>query len=399
MRVGYFQATPRYKSNGNDILHSLPCLLLCIAVASAVAPVDSGEGFTPLFNGKDTAGWVTEGPCQFLVCGDQVVCPGVGNYPTWLRSEEVFQNFVLRFQFKMGKYGEGGIFVHAPLHGRNSNVGFEIQLSDEIRNRKPAVISTGAIFGVVPPRQQAARPLGQWNDVEVVMDWPTLKVTLNGVVVQDLNVEENPELRYRLRSGYLGLQDRGKPYVLRDLRIRRLPDNDPMKSIFNGRDLAGWHVLEGGGLARFTVEDGVIVASNGNGYLMTDEEYQDFDFFCYVRSDPNANGGIFVRWKSLIDNDRGYEIQIEDIADSNNPTGSIYDWTKASGVLPFTPGEWYPLQIHVQGPHCVVRVNGVTVAEADDLPIVRPGPIALQMHSAGKKICFKDIRVRRLDSK
>lgn len=379
------------------------CLSLALSIltgvnTSAETPsTNSEEGFTPLFNGKDLDGWIAEGPCKFIANGDQVVCTGAGNYPTWLRSDEVFENFILRFQFKMGKYGEGGIFLHAPIHGRNSNVGFEIQLSDEIRNRKPAVISTGAIFGVLPPKQQAARPLGEWNDVEVVMDWPALKVTVNGVVVQDLNVEENPELRYRLRSGYLGLQDRGKTYALRNPRIRRLPGTDTMTSIFNGRDLDAWHVLEGGGGAKFTVEDGSIVASNGNGYLVTNEEYQDFDLFCYVRSDPNANGGIFLRWKSLVPKDRGYEIQIEDIADSNNPTGSIYDWSKASGLLPFVPGEWYPMQIHVEGASCVVRVNGVTVAEADDLAKVRPGPIALQMHSSGKAIRFKDIRVRRLD--
>lgn len=349
------------------------------------APGSVEQGFTPLFNGKDLSGWVAVGGAKFLVKGDELYCPGEGNYPSWLRSEQTFENFVLRFDFKLEKYGEGGVFLHAPLYGRNTNVGFEVQLSDEVRNRKPAVISSGALFDIVPPIKQAARPLGEWNDVEVVFDWPKLQVTLNRELVQDLNVEKNPELRYRLRSGFLGLQDRGKPYYLRNLRIKRLTDKDTMKSIFNGKDLAGWHVLEDAGEATFQVEHGEIVARNGNGYLMSNEAYQDFDFFCYVQSDANANGGIFFRWKSLEPRDRGYEIQIEDIADSNNPTGSIYDWAKAKGVLPFTPGDWYPLQIHALGKHCVVRVNGTTVAEADDLAIVRSGPLALQMHSSGKR--------------
>lgn len=377
----------------------ISAIVLSIALTTFApeAAKEAEEGFIPLFNGKDLSGWVVVDGATFIPHGDELDCLGQGNYPSWLRSEETFENFVLRFQFKLGKYGEGGVFLHAPLLGRNSNVGFEVQISDEIRNRKPAVISSGAIFGVVAPTQQAARPLYEWNDVEVVFDWPKLQVTLNGVLVQDLNVEENPELRHRLRSGYLGLQDRGKPHLLRNLRIKRLPDKDTMKPIFNGKDLSGWHVLKGGGGATFKVKDGEIVAKNGNGYLMTDKEYQDFDFFCYVKADRDANGGVFLRWKSLEPNDRGYEIQIEDIADSNNPTGSIYDWTKASGVLPYTPGEWYPLQIHLKGSHCVVRVNGTTVAEADDLPKIRKGPIALQMHSGGKTIRFKDIRVRELD--
>ncbi len=356
------------------------------------------EGFVPLFNGRDLAGWVTEGPCKFIPKGNEVYCPGVGNYPTWLRSEQSYENFVLRFEFRMWLYGEGGLFFHAPIHGRVNRVGFEVQLSDEIRNRQPSVISTGAIFDVVPPKVQAAKPLGDWNEVEVVMDWPKLQVTLNGQLVQDLDVEQDPELRHRLRTGYLGWQDRGKAYAIRNARIRTLPNKDTMHSIFNGKDLAGWKVLPGGGSARFSIEEGVIAARDGNGYLLTDKEYQDFDLFTYVKTDNFANGGIFLRWKSLVPKDRGYEIQIEDIADSNNPTGSIYDWSKATGLMPLVPGEWYPMQIHVRGRECVVRVNGVNVASADDLKIVRPGPIALQMHSAKKTIWFKDLRVRVLDS-
>lgn len=369
---------------------------IILAIASILSAADD-EGFEPLFNGKDLTGWVPEGKCTFVVKGDEIYCPGRGNYPTWLRSEEVFENFELRFQMRMFRYGEGGIFISAPLHGRCSNVGFEIQLSDEIRNRKPVDISTGGIFGAVAPMKQAAKPLGEWNDLHVVFDWPTLKVTVNGVLVQDLNVEENPELRHRLRSGYLGLQDRGKPYWLKNLRVKRLPSKDTMKTLFDGSNLDQWEVLRGGGSATFTVDGDEIVAANGNGYLMTKDQYEDLDFFAYVRTDPFANGGVFVRWKSLVPQDRGYEIQIEDIADSNNPTGSIYDWARANSVLPFQPGEWYPLQIHIRGKTCVVRVNGTTVAQADDLEIVRAGPVGLQMHSAGKEIRFKSIRIRRLE--
>ncbi|MBY0587885.1 DUF1080 domain-containing protein [bacterium] len=370
--------------------------LILLAVLTSEG-AETEEGFVPLFNGRNLSGWVTEGPCKFIVKGSEIYCPGVGNYPSWLRSEESFENVVIRFEFRMFLYGEGGLFLHAPKHGRNNRVGFEVQLSDEIRNRQPSLISTGAIFDAVPPKVQAARPLGEWNDVEVRFDWPQLQVTLNGVLVQDLDVERNPELKHRLRSGYLGWQDRGKAYSIRNARVKRLPDRDTTVSIFNGKDLSGWKVLEGGGSASFLVDEGSIVARNGNGYLISDKEYQDYDLFCYVKtSHPASNGGIFLRWKSLVPKDRGYEIQIEDIPDSNNPTGSIYDWSKATGLLPTSEGEWYPMQIHLRGSNCVVRVNGVTVASADDLPLIRSGPVALQMHSSNKTIWFKDIRIREL---
>jgi hypothetical protein len=108
-----------------------------------------------------------------------------------------------------------------------------------------------------------------------------------------------------------------------------------------------------------------------------------------------SNGGIFFRWKSLVPKDRGNEIQIEDIADSNNPTGSVYDLAYAD-KFPITPGEWYLMQIRIEGSKAVIRVNGETVAETDQLQIIRPGHIALQMHNRDAWIRFQDIKLKVL---
>ncbi|MBX7072478.1 MAG: DUF1080 domain-containing protein [Pirellulales bacterium] len=367
--------------------------IVCGQLAIARAD-DANDGFQPLFNGKDLTGWVAEGPAGFSVKNGQVVSDGSGDYPTWLRSEEEFENFVLRFEFRLRLYGEGGVFLHAPAHGRNSNVGFEIQLSDDTRNPGPAVISTGAVFAAVPPLKQNSRPLGQWNAMEITFDWPRLKVVLNGETVQDLDVEANPELRDRLRRGYLGLQDRGKPIALRNVRVKRLPDREQWRSLFNGQDFSGWDILEPDD-AQWSVENGEILARDGNGYLVTSDQWQDFEFQTYVRSSHFANGGVFFRWKSLVPKDRGNEIQIENIPDSNNPTGSIYDLVRAN-PLPVADDEWFLLQLRVVGAECRVRVNGVTVATTDKLTIVRPGHIALQMHSRDAWIRFKDPKIKPL---
>ena len=384
-----------------DICRFLLATILCVAPAVAPRPVRAAdatakeEGFEPLFVDDALTGWVKEGPAGFSRHGNVIACDGSGEYPNWLRSEAVYENFVLRFDFRLGLYGEGGVFLHAPRYGRNSNVGFEVQLSDDTRNREPATISSGAIFGAVPPREQASRPLKQWNSVEVTFDWPRLRVVLNDRLVQDLDVSQDPELRDRLRSGYLGLQDRGKPYELRNLRIKRLPEKERWQALFDGSTFSGWSILQPEG-AKWTIEQGEIVARNGNGYLVTDDQWRDFDFQVYVKASPQTNGGIFFRWKTLVPKDRGFEIQIEDIADSNNPTGSIYDLVRAR-TLPVTPGQWYLLQIHVAGSTCRVRVNGENVAATERLNLVRAGHISLQMHSSSGTIHFFDPRVRPAD--
>lgn len=365
-------------------------LLTCLASAVRAEDLES----RPLFAASDLAGWTPMGNAGFSRDAEGAVyCSGEGNYPTWLRSDKEYENFELEFEYRLENYGEGGVFLHAPLYGRASNVGFEIQLSDDSRHPGPCTASSGAVFGVIPPREHAAQ-IDAWNQVRVRFDWPRLQVTINGSVVQDLNVEEYDELRYRKRSGYLGLQDRGKPTWYRNLKIRELPSHEQWQTLFNGRDFAGWDQREAGDV-QWTVEEGAIVARNGNGYLITEERWRNFGFESYVQASPLSNGGVFFRWNSLTPKDRGYEIQIEDIPDSNNPTGSIYDVARAHDP-PVTPGEWYLLQLFVQGNEGLVRVNGKTVARTDRLSIIRDGHIALQMHREDSTIRFQGVRVRKL---
>jgi hypothetical protein len=369
-------------------------LVACFFSIGSIVRADE-SGFEPLLNGRDLSGWVAEHGARFVMEEDRLVCLGEGDFPAWLRSEEIFENYILRFEFRLGVYGEGGVFLHAPRHGRNSTVGCEVQLSDDTRNAVPVTISSGAIFGAVAPRVQASRPLGAWNEVEVICDGPKLQVTLNGELVQDLDRDADPELRFRLRRGFLGFQDRGARHEYRNLRIKRLPSREAWEPLFTGHNFDGWAVLQPE-QARWLIDRGTILAENGNGYLVTEREFQDFDLHVYVQTSKFANGGIFFRWKSLVPKDRGNEIQIEDVLDSNNPTGSVYDLARAD-PLPVQPEEWYLMQIRVQGNTCVVRVNGKTVAQTDRISIIRPGHIALQMHRRDSWIRFADPQIRILE--
>ncbi|HQH73744.1 MAG TPA: DUF1080 domain-containing protein, partial [bacterium] len=164
-------------------------------------------------------------------------------------------------------------------------------------------------------------------------------------------------------------------------------------TLFNGKDLDGWYI-EGKG-ATWEVKDGVIHAENNGSYLVTNGEYQDFELFCYLRTSPLANGGIFFRWKELKTGDRGNEIQIENTPDSDYPTGSLYNIVRSTQP-DYRDGEWFPMQIRVQGSRVVVRVNGETTVNYDALTTIRPGHIALQMHMSGAWIDFKDIQIKRL---
>ena len=130
-------------------------------------------------------------------------------------------------------------------------------------------------------------------------------------------------------------------------------------------------------------------------HLATEKEYHNFEWRAYVQTTPGSNGGIFLRFKSL-PSDRGFEIQIEDNPSSNNPTGSIYNHRRAC-CTPMQAGTWYPLQILVRGRHGTIRVNGVTVAQTDSLPVDRAGHIAIQCHHQGSRIRIKKMKIQVLD--
>ncbi|MCP4858535.1 MAG: DUF1080 domain-containing protein [Fuerstiella sp.] len=372
---------------------SIVWLLSCAAGAMGSAAQPSEEGFELLFNGKDLSGWQKEGQAGFVVRDGMLICNGSGNWPTWLRTTEVFENFVLRMDYKTRFGAESGVFFHAPLHGRISHVGYEVQIGGPggLKNH-----STGAIFDAVPPLTAAARHYSDeaFDELEITMNWPGLKVRLNGQLVQDLDVREHDSLRYRPRLGHIGLQDRGKPVLFRNVRIKRLPDQvrDEWQSLLSTENLDGWSASEKN-TATWSIEKGELLGEQGHGYLISDGLYRNCELQTYIKSSPLANGGIFFRW--LATNNRGFEIQIEDIPDSNDPTGSIYGRARA-GRMPFQPGEWVLMQVFLNEKQCAVRVNGVTVAESDRMGGVRDGNISLQMHTGKGWVRWKDLQVRPL---
>lgn len=355
----------------------------------------SEEGFEPLFNGKDLTGWNKEGPAGFSVKDKMLVCNGSGNWPTWLRTTEMFENFVLRLEYKTRFGAESGIFFHAPLYGRISRVGYELQIGGPGGIKRH---STGAIFDAVAPLNAAARHYAdeEFDELEITMNWPILKVRLNGQLVQDLDVREHDSLRFRPRLGYIGLQDRGKPVMFRNIRIKRLPDKirDQWRPLLGDHNLKGWAISKNS-TAKWSVENGELVGKDGHGYLISDGLYRNCELKTYIKSSPLANGGIFFRWMS--EKNRGFEIQIEDIPDSNDPTGSIYGRVRAER-MPFRPGEWVLMQVFLNENHCTVRVNGVTVAQSDKMGGAREGKISLQMHSGKGWVRWKDFQVRQVTS-
>jgi len=188
---------------------------------SVLSEEERAEGFVALANGKNFDGWwfpneensfvVNErGEFEFVKPGGKVIL-----------TRNRYSNFILRLDYKIEEGGNSGIFFRAPRACRQSKIGFEFQIHGD-----PGVAvgddMTGAVYKVVPPRVNASNPPMEWNSVEVMLDGGRIKATLNGQVIHNFDMDTVEVLRYRLKEGFIGLQDHDHFVAFRNVRIKEL---------------------------------------------------------------------------------------------------------------------------------------------------------------------------------
>ena len=189
---------------------------------SVLTEQERAEGFISLFNGKNLDGWWVLGDKKdgFIVKDGVIAWNGTGGKALYTR--DCYDNFILRLEWKIEKKnGNSGLYNRAPRTNRQSKSGMEIQIQGD-SGTPITEQTTGSIYSVVAPKINAVKPEGEWNTEEVTCNGPLVKIILNGQLVQDTNLDENPELKGRLRKGFIGLQDHSSAVEFRNLRIKKL---------------------------------------------------------------------------------------------------------------------------------------------------------------------------------
>lgn len=194
-------------------------------------------GFRSLFDNGSLAGWeiVRPGNPESPGWTNQkgvIRCRGRGS--GWLRTLETHDNFVLRLEYQLPVSGNSGIYLRAPLEGRVSRIGLEVQLLDDAAFRgrfKPAQFA-GSVYDAVAPEIQVPAPANQWNAIEVLLDGRRVRTVLNGTRLydarlddasKDVNRDKRP-LSTRQLSGFIGLQEHSTPVQFRHVRLKELRD-------------------------------------------------------------------------------------------------------------------------------------------------------------------------------
>jgi hypothetical protein len=217
---------------------------ISVACGSQVAAQQrDAEGFVALFAGDGVPeGWkvtswsdVAKPPPPGAVwrVKDGVLHGGVPR-GTWLVSAREYGDFTLRFEFRLGPQGNSGVGLRFPAAGDPAFDGLEIQMADERyygdQEHGPDQL-TASLYDAIAPTAQVYKP-GEWNAIEIVCRGPRITVQLNGVLVQDVNLDEREErpkrgatLAKRPRRGHLGFQELsrgGRGVEIRGARIKEL---------------------------------------------------------------------------------------------------------------------------------------------------------------------------------
>ncbi len=189
--------------------------------------------FTTLFDGSSLFNWTGNTTDYFPSNGELIVDPkrgGKGN----LYTKKEYGDFHLKFDFQLTPGANNGLGIRTPLEGDAAYVGMELQILD---NTSPMYAKLqpyqyhGSVYGIIPAKQGFLKPLGEWNEEEVIAQGSKIKVILNGEVILDGDIalatkegtadhKEHPGLLNK--TGHIGFLGHGSPLKFRNIRIKEL---------------------------------------------------------------------------------------------------------------------------------------------------------------------------------
>ena len=154
-------------------------------------------------------------------------------------------------------------------------------------------------------------------------------------------------------------------------------------TLFDGKNLDNWSPI---GTANWKLEDGSVVADNGNGngFLVSKNAYTDFQLRVEFWIEAKTNSGVFIRCTdpSSVSGKTAYEVNIWDTRPVQKyGTGAIVD-IAAVDPMPHAAGKWNVYEITARGNTFTVVLNDQKTVDNATADKFASGRIALQ-HGKG----------------
>ena len=230
-----FAAGPRQRAICFAVLWIYMCVTIgVLATYSAqTAAAATADEIVLVAEGRLTDQWETKG--NWIVGRDGAVRlqPRAGEsgwkrFDAYLWSTETYDNFEIEFDYMVETAGNSGFYFHVGDKSEPVKTGIEVQLFDSFSRNNGTKLNDHDSGGVIPgiaPTKDAARPPHEWNRVEVTVVKGTLKVVLNGELVNSIRLD-HPKIKDRPARGFIGFQDHGMPLAIRNVRLQSLQSDE-----------------------------------------------------------------------------------------------------------------------------------------------------------------------------
>lgn len=374
-----------------------------------------------LFNGKNLKGWTKiNGTADYRVVEKSIVGTSVMGTPnTFLRTNKVYDDFILEFDFKVDDELNSGVqFRSNSLKTyRDGTVhGYQFEIDPSPRAWTGGIYDEARRGWLYPmnynPEGQKAFKNNAWNKARIEAIGNTIRTWVNGVECADL-------LDDVTKSGFIGLQVHaiqnqklvGKTVHWRNIRIMTTElekfktakttnkfqmntiansiseqeAKDGWKLLWDGKTTNGWRgaKMDDFPTTGWTIADGILKVqksdggeSTNGGDIVTTRPYKNFMLKVDFKITDGANSGV----KYFVDTELnkgqgsaiGCEFQILDDTkhpdaklgvNGNRTLGSVYDLIPAPENKPFRKGFFNTAMVVVVDNHVEHWLNGVKIIE------------------------------------
>jgi hypothetical protein len=216
------------------------------ASSQEMTPDDASEIWTALFNGEDLTGWRSYGEetaGSAWIVEDGALVLDVDDSTTEMTggdliTEGQYENFELELEWKISEGGNSGIFFGVQeIAGQNVayETGIEMQIvgDDKHADGKALETSAGSCYALYPPAEDVVRPVGEYNQVRLIVQGANVEHWLNGHKIVEYTIDSDDwanrvaaskfstwEHFARYRKGHIALQDHTDRVWFRNIRIR-----------------------------------------------------------------------------------------------------------------------------------------------------------------------------------
>lgn len=206
------------------------------AAENELTDQERADGWKLLFDGKTLDGWATTGKKEGWEAEEgALACMLKGG--GYCRTIEQFDDFVLSVDFKVSPKCNSGVFfrwsdLKDPVH-----TGIEMQVLDSFGKEKPTKHDCGAIYDILAPTKNMAKPAGEWQTAVITCKDNLITIALNGEQICEMDLNQwaeagkNPDgsknkFKYAYkdlpRKGHIGFQDHGHRVWYRNIKLKPL---------------------------------------------------------------------------------------------------------------------------------------------------------------------------------